>query len=200
MKTSLTRLLVLRHGESEWNVAGRWQGRADVLLTERGRRQALLAAEQLESPDGIVASTLVRAAHTAEIIGDVLGVTSPALDDRLVETDVGPWEGLTRREIDARWPGYLDEMRMPKGFEATTDVVARAHRAFVDLAVRYPGATLLVVSHSGLIRTLRRHHGASDRRLHNLEGCWFDVSGEGVHSVGAVWSPLTTDGDATESL
>jgi broad specificity phosphatase PhoE len=74
------------------------------------------------------------------------------------------------------------------------------HDAFVDLARRHPGATLLVISHSGVIRTLRRHHGAPDKRLHNLEGCWFDVSESGVHSVGSFVSPLATTGDATESL
>jgi probable phosphoglycerate mutase len=197
---TITRVLVLRHGESEWNVAGRWQGRADVPLTERGHRQALLAAERLDPVDAIIASTLQRASRTAELIGAALGATTPVLDARLVETDVGPWEGLTRDDIDAQWPGYLDSMRVPDGFEPSHSVVGRVHESFVDLARRHPGSTLLVISHSGVIRTLRRHHGVADKRLHNLEGCWFDVSAAGVHSVGSFVSPLATTGDATESL
>ncbi len=197
---TITRVLVLRHGESEWNVAGRWQGRADVPLTERGHRQALLAAERLDPVDAIVASTLQRASRTAELIGTALGATTPVLDARLVETDVGPWEGLTRDDIDAQWPGYLDSMRVPDGFEPSHSVVGRVHESFVDLARQHPGSTLLVISHSGVIRTLRRHHGVADKRLHNLEGCWFDVSAAGVHSVGSFVSPLATTGDATESL
>lgn len=198
--TTITRVLVLRHGESEWNVAGRWQGRADVPLTERGRQQALLAAERLDRVDAIFASTLQRASHTAELICATLGAPAPMLDARLVETDVGPWEGLTRDDIDTRWPGYLDTMRTPEGFEPSHSVVGRVHSSFVELASRHPGSTLLVISHSGVIRTLRRHHGVTDKRLHNLEGCWFDVSDAGVHSVGSVVSPLATTGVASESL
>jgi len=197
---TITRVLMLRHGESEWNVAGRWQGRADVPLTERGRQQAVLAAARLDRVDVIVASTLQRASHTAELISGVLGVPGPVLDDRLVETDVGPWEGLTRDAIDAGWPGFLDSMRVPSGFEPSHSVIGRVHDSLIDLVRRHAGSTLLVVSHSGVIRTLRRHHNVADRRLHNLEGCWFEVAASGVTAVGEFVSPLSTSGDAGDSL
>lgn len=187
-------IIVVRHGESEWNVLGKWQGRADTKLTDSDRRQALEAARYLAtsriSVDRIVASSLNRARETAAIIAERLGLAMPEVDDRLVETDVGPWQGLREHEIEAAWPNYLAERRTPPNFEAPHDVFARATAALREHAVR--GDRTLVVSHSGVIRTLRRVMGTHDRRLHNLEGCYFSLSDSGELTAGDFVALVTT--------
>ncbi|NBO80127.1 MAG: histidine phosphatase family protein [Actinobacteria bacterium] len=176
------RVLMVRHGESEWNVLGKWQGRADIALTEAGRQQARSAAAHLRAAavpvNRVLASTLRRAHETAEIIAEQLGLGVVMSDERLVETDVGPWEGLRADEIEAAWPRYLRDRKTPPGFEPPDQVFARATQAIRDAA--RSGDHTLIVSHSGVIRTIRRVMALHDRRLHNLEGCTFslDESGE----------------------
>jgi probable phosphoglycerate mutase len=186
-----TRLLALRHGESEWNVAGRWQGQADTSLSDGGRRQALLAAEQLGSFDGIWSSPLQRAAETAAIIAAHIGIGPVLVDDRLGETDVGSWEGMTHAEIEAEWPGYIAGNRRPPDAEPLEDVARRAEAAFVDIAATVPAGDVLVITHAGLLRTLCRALGSEPHRFDNLDGSWFIVEdgqvrvGERVHLVDA---------------
>jgi len=179
-------IIVVRHGESEWNILGKWQGRADTQLTDAGRRQAREAAHTIAALgiviDRVVASSLTRASETADIIARHLGVGSPHIDERLVETDVGPWEGLCEQEIEAGWPNYLRDRRTPPNFEPPHEVFARATTALCDLA--RSGERMLVVSHSGVIRTIRRVMKAHDRRLHNLEGCFFHLSDAGELMAG----------------
>lgn len=103
----MTRLLLIRHGQSEWNADGRWQGQADPPLTDLGRAQARHAARSLGVVDAIVASDLQRAAETAAIIAEELGVGPLVLEPGLRERDAGEWSGLTRAEIERDWPGYL---------------------------------------------------------------------------------------------
>jgi probable phosphoglycerate mutase len=112
----VTDLLVVRHGQSEWNAIGRWQGHADPPLSELGRRQAYVASAAIGAVDGIVSSDLLRAAETAAIIAQQLGVGPVVVDQRLRERDVGQWTGLTRVEIDKGWPGWLEQARQPEGF------------------------------------------------------------------------------------
>src|SRR3954447_4283030 len=112
----MSRLLLLRHGQSEWNAAGRWQGQADIPLSARGEEQAAEAAERLAGRGGarftvVVASDLQRTVRTAEIMAATLGIASIERDAGLREFDVGEWSGLTRPEIEQRWPGQLDEWR-----------------------------------------------------------------------------------------
>ena len=104
----MTRVLLIRHGQSEWNAEGRWQGQADPPLTDLGRHQAVHAARNLGSVDAVVASDLQRASETALIIGEALGVGPVVLEPGLRERDAGEWSGLTRAEIERDWPGYLD--------------------------------------------------------------------------------------------
>lgn len=186
--------IVVRHGESEWNVLGKWQGRADTNLTEAGRVQALRAAEQLVTAnvdiERVVASSLIRARETAEIIAEHIGLPRIDVDDRLVETDVGPWEGLCEHEIEAGWPNYLRDRRTPPNFESPDDVFTRATSAIRDIldeghrANRTPQT--LVVSHSGVLRTIRRRMKLFDRRLHNLEGCHFTLDSGGTLVAGDI--------------
>ena len=104
----MTRILLARHGETDWNRLGRWQGHADPPLNEAGLSQAAELAERLAG-DGIAAvysSDLVRASETARVVADRLGL-DVVEDARLREIDVGSWSGLTRAEVEQRFPeGY----------------------------------------------------------------------------------------------
>jgi probable phosphoglycerate mutase len=187
-RTTSNSAIVVRHGESEWNVLGKWQGRADTRLTPIGRAQARAAAERLLTDgiviNGVASSSLSRARETAEIIAARLSVGEVRVDDRLVETDVGPWQGLREPEIEAGWPDYLRNRRTPPEFEAPEVVFARAEQALRDVLkssrhITGSSSRVLVVSHSGVIRTVRRMMQVHDRRLHNLEGCHFAVDRDG---------------------
>lgn len=181
-QTVVTRLLVVRHGQSEWNAIGRWQGHADPPLSEHGQLQAAGAGLHLGMFDGIWASDLKRASLTAEIIATIIGIGPVILDKRLRETHVGPWEGLTHDEVNAGWPGFLDNHQRPDGFEPYDDAAARMVAAFTDIAARCPGGDVLVISHGGAISAVRRLLGAEIARLPNLGGSWFTVSGGHVHA------------------
>lgn len=192
-----TRLLVARHGQSEWNAVGRWQGQADVPLSDEGMRQAADAGLQLGTFDAVWSSDLGRAALTASIIAEIIGIGPVMLDVRLRETDVGPWQGLTHDEVEAGWPGYLVHHRRPEGFEPYDDAAARMIAAFVDIAAASPCGEVLVVSHGGSIRAVRRLLGVSDARLPNLGASWFTVRagtvtpGDVVHLTDAEPSGMT---------
>ena len=174
-----TRLLTVRHGESEWNAVGRWQGQADPPLTDAGMLQAVAAAEVLGTFDAVWASSLQRAANTAAIIAESIGVGPVQLHPGLMENAFGPWQGLTVAEIEAGWPGFLADNRRPEGAEQPEDVTTRGLAALREIAEQNPGGEVLVVTHAGLIRTLRRALDGSDLRFNNLGGCWFHVHGDG---------------------
>ena len=174
-----TNLLVVRHGQSEWNAIGRWQGHADPALSELGRRQAAVAAGSIGVIDGIISSDLLRAAETAAIIAQQLGVGPVMIDERLRERDVGEWTGLTRTEIDKRWPGWIDDLRRPNGFEDADSVLSRVLEAFATVREASPGGSLLVVTHGGVIRSLARSHGLDDIPIANLAGITMRISESG---------------------
>lgn len=168
----MTDLLLVRHGQSEWNALGRWQGQADPPLTELGRAQARHAAVHLPDFDLLASSTLVRAATTADEIADVVGVDDIVRDADLVERDAGGFSGLTRAEIDERYPGYLDAGRWPEGWEHDEVMVVRLAAAIERL--RATGAqTIVAVSHGGVIYALEAALGAEFERVANLGGRWF---------------------------
>jgi len=181
-----TRLLVIRHGRTEWNATRRWQGRADVPLDEEGMQQAADAALALGTFDAIWSSPLQRAALTAQIIGEILGIGPVSTDDRLIETDVGPWEGLNREEVEAGWPGFLEAQRRPDGFESYDIAAERVLAALCDIAAAHPGGEVLIVSHGGVMRAVRRTLGAEDPLFSNLGGCWFHVDERGDVGAGDV--------------
>ena len=173
---SATDLLVVRHGQSEWNAIGRWQGHADPALSELGRRQAAVAAGSIGAIDGIISSDLLRAAETAAIIAQQLGVGPVMIDERLRERDVGEWTGLTRTEIDKRWPGWIEDLRRPNGFEDADSLLSRVLEALVTMREASPGGSLLVVTHGGVIRSLARSHGLDDIPVANLAGITMRIS------------------------
>lgn len=179
-------MLLLRHGQSEWNAVRRWQGRADTPLTELGRLQALRCGEQLErrrasngQPFAAVwSSTLGRASETATILSDCLALGAVSTDERLCEADAGEWEGLTPDEIERAYPGFLADHRRPASFESPLAVVARARAALSEIADQHRDAgDVLIVTHSGVLRSIVRHLGAVDERIPNLGGVWTRVAG-----------------------
>ncbi|NLA34401.1 MAG: histidine phosphatase family protein [Actinobacteria bacterium] len=181
----MTRLLLIRHGQSEWNASGRWQGQADPPLTELGRRQAYEASPSLGAVDGIFSSTLERARITAEIVAEQLGVGPVIALPGLVERHAGEWQGLTRADIEARFPGYLDEDRRPPGWETNESLAERAfaalERIVAALGEERPGvdAEAIVVTHGGLIYEIERRLGAAFERLGNLEGRYVSCDARG---------------------
>jgi probable phosphoglycerate mutase len=168
-----TRLFLVRHGESTWNADGRWQGQADPPLSALGERQAEAAVAGFsEPPDAVWTSDLARAARTADLLAAGLELAPPRADARLRERDVGEWSGLTRAEIEERWPGYLAGRRSPAGWEDDDQLAERARAALRDLAGAAPGTCLLVVTHGGVIRTIERHLGGEPEPVPNLGGRW----------------------------
>jgi glucosyl-3-phosphoglycerate phosphatase len=155
----MTRLVVWRHGRTEWNASDRTQGHADVDLDDAGAEQAVAAAPRLAAyaPTLIVSSDLRRAARTADALAAITGLAVER-DPRLRERYFGPWQGLTQDEIRQRFPnefvgwstasvvGDLD-------IETVDDLAKRVGAAFRDAADRAgPTGTAVVVTHGGSAR------------------------------------------------
>jgi broad specificity phosphatase PhoE len=166
----MTSMLLVRHGQSEWNATGRWQGQADPPLSDLGRQQALDAAARVGSVDVVVSSGLMRALETARIIADQVGVGPVVVEPDLRERHVGEWSGLTHVEIEAAYPGHLADGRRPPGWEHDDDAVARLRGALDRIHAEYEGADVLVLSHGGVIRALEIALGGPSDRLPNLGG------------------------------
>lgn len=148
------------------------------------------AALNLGNFDLVASSQLERARHTATIIAEHLGIGPVEVDERLQETHVGPWEGLTRSEIEQQWPGFLQARRKPDGFEPDEDIVTRMTSAFLDIGERCENGTALIVSHSGVIRTMRFMMSVANPRLPNLGGSWFHLLHDGSIEAGEVVTVL----------
>jgi broad specificity phosphatase PhoE len=149
------RLVLWRHGRTEWNAAGRFQGQLDPPLDDKGRRQAAQAAPYVAvglAPEDtvVVSSDLVRASETARALTAVLGVQI-RLDERLREHGMGSWEGLTRAEVADRFPEqYADWMAgRPVHGRGGEDPSAVAERALEALADLPPAGVAVVVTHGG---------------------------------------------------
>lgn len=158
-----TRLLLLRHGQTELSVERRYSGRGNPALTELGRRQADAAAGYLARRGGIaavVSSPLQRAHDTATAAAKALGL-DVSIDDDLIETDFGEWEGLTFGEaaqrnpiVHAKW--LRDTSVAPPGGESFDVVAQRVRRARTRIIAEHGDATVLVVSHVTPIKTILR--------------------------------------------
>jgi len=176
----MTRILLLRHGQSEWNAEGRWQGQSDIALTDLGRRQAFAAAQRLGVVDAIVCSDLRRASDTAQILSEHLGVGPVVVEPLFRERDAGEWSGLTSAQIEQGWPGYLAERRRPERFEPEEHALGRLLQGLDRVASEIGGDEVLVVTHGGLVHALEHHHGLSFERLPNLAGRWVVHHGDRV--------------------
>ena len=154
-----TTLVLVRHGETDWNRENRFQGHADVPLNEDGRAQVVELTKELadERFAGAYTSPLRRAAESAEILGSHLGLfVQPS--DALGEVDVGSWSGLTVREVEERFPEgfrrWIDwKVEGWDDGEQYEDFRRRVVGGLLEIAARHPGETVLAVTHGGPIRT-----------------------------------------------
>jgi 2,3-bisphosphoglycerate-dependent phosphoglycerate mutase len=172
---AVTLVLLARHGESDWNAAGRYQGHADRPLTEQGRRQAEELASRLARVrlDAVYSSDLARARDTARPVAEAHGLRVETLPE-LREVDVGSWSGLTREEAEQQFPeGFQRWLRWELGWEdgeSFEEMGARVVGAVRRLAARHPSGRILVVSHGGSIRAVHAAAAGMDvgayRRLH----------------------------------
>ena len=175
----MTTIYLARHGESDWNAANRFQGLSDRPLTELGRRQAEALADELAttaSPSAIYSSPLRRAFETAAIVGTRTGLEPRPVDD-LREVDVGGWAGLSRSDVESRFPEafrrWLDGGEGWEDGESYADMSARVLAALTGVAESHPGAEVLVVSHGGPIRAIQAAAAGMDvhayRKQHRVE-------------------------------
>ena len=158
----MTELLLIRHGETSWNAAGRWQGHTDVPLNEVGREQARLLAERLITwpVAALYCSDLKRAAETAAIVGEAIGL-EPVQKEVWRERHGGAFQGLTGEEIAAEYPEAWAALRrgvvVPPGGERSEALHERVTEAFENLMERHQGEVVAVVSHGGAMRALIAH-------------------------------------------
>jgi len=160
---TLRRLILLRHGQTDYNIDGRMQGHIDSNLTAEGHDQAAAAAPVLAelAPDRVISSDLRRAVDTAEVVAAACGLPVK-FDARLRETHLGHWQGRTVAEIDRDYPGAIAEWRSdpawaPPGGESRIAVVARSRPVVDELEAEFADArseTVLLVAHGGMIAGL----------------------------------------------
>lgn len=160
-------LSLVRHGQTDWNLARKLQGRTDIPLNETGRRQAREVGERLaasgEHWDVLVASPLSRARETAEIMGEVMGLKVSATYDDLIERSFGDIEGYDC--------GHMSEDErhafMEQHGEGTADLVRRGVALLRRIVDDYPDRNVLIVSHGSFIRLTAGH--VLNRKLRSLE-------------------------------
>lgn len=161
-----TRVLLIRHGATTLSAEDRFAGSTNVDLSDEGRAQARALAERLAADSGeakpsrlaaLYASPLSRTVETATLIGKPHALV-PVTDPGLREIDHGHWEGLTRKEVEARFPeeyGAWEEDPFtfaPEGGESGLSVMARALPVVRSIVLRHPGQTVAIVSHKATIR------------------------------------------------
>lgn len=174
------RLLLVRHGETPWNVTLQYQGQGKVPLNERGLEQARRCAERLTryGVTALYSSDIVRAWQTAEVIGAALAL-KPTPMPELREIDVGQWEGHTPEELYRRFPDHMAEYRRDPartvrlGGESYAQLQTRALVALNHIQEQHQqDAAIVAVSHGGTIRALLCHVIGLD--LGNFGRMWLD--------------------------
>lgn len=157
----MTKIIFVRHGQTEWNVLGRYQGQTDVALSPLGIEQAekLAAHFPVDKIEAVYSSDLARAMKTARCVADRFGLTvEPRLELR--ELNFGDWEGLTYDEIVAKWPDALenffqhpDVLEIPHG-ESFPKLRERALACVEEIVARHPDQTVAVFAHGAILRTI----------------------------------------------
>ena len=174
-----TTIVLVRHGETDWNRDNRFQGHANPPLNDAGREQAHALAEELRSERfaALYTSPLRRAAETAAILGAELGL-SPVENASLMEVDVGSWSGLTRTEVEARSPdGFARWLEYGYGWEdgETYDELGeRVVAGLSSIGANHPNDAVVAVTHGGPIRSA----------LAAAEGISFDDARRAIDVVG----------------
>jgi len=157
----MTRFWLARHGETDWNLEGRFQGQADPPLNAKGLEQAHTLADRLagEGIEAIYCSDLQRARRTAQIIGKRLGL-KPKVDKRLREISLGAWEGMKKEQIQSAYAELwqrrkLDPLNVPApGGENLLEVAGRIEQAADQIAGEHGNATVLLIAHGVTIACL----------------------------------------------
>jgi broad specificity phosphatase PhoE len=158
---TVEQVLLIRHGETEWNVLGRWQGYEQTPLNDLGIAQAKALAKYLRYRPiaAIYSSDLLRAWQTATALGDALGIEPESYAD-LREHHLGIFQGLTRHEIQEKYPAEWTQMQtdywdyvIPDG-ESRASTLRRAYRAWETCLERGKGSEIAIVSHGGTIKML----------------------------------------------
>ncbi len=158
----MTRIILVRHGQTEWNRVERFRGRADVPLNEAGIAQAEATGKRVAAewqPAAVYSSPLSRAMRTAEAIATHFGL--PVLvHPGLTDIDYGKWQGLTPDEARERWPEVVDawyhtphQARIPAG-ETLADLRERAMATVKELGLRHEGETIVLVGHTVINRII----------------------------------------------
>jgi broad specificity phosphatase PhoE len=170
-------VLLLRHAPTRWNDQQRRQGWADLPLTDAARLAARAWADRVPTSfSAVVSSDLQRALQTAQIIASSLALGDVEVMAGLREQDQGAWTGLTKEQIKRRWPERLRERpRRPVHGESGESVLERVLEAMRQIAAASQGRRVLIVTHSGVIRTLERAVGADAPPVPHLEGRWFQL-------------------------
>lgn len=191
----MTRLYLIRHGETDWNRSGRIMGTQPVPLNATGLRQAaelaavLVELHRRQPLAALYASPLVRTVQTAEILASSCSLPI-TLDERLQEIGVGDWEGRFWRDVDqdptrSQWYSHPRDARFPNG-ETLGDVQARALPAVAEALHRHPDGAIALISHGDVLRTILAHYlgaglvpmrrlrfdHASLTALHLTDGFW----------------------------
>ena len=157
----MTKLILIRHGQTEWNITGRYQGQSDVALSEEGIRQAELLAAHFPADhlDAVYTSDLQRAVDTARRVADRFDCQVQP-DAELREINFGQWEGLTYDQIAAQWPDEIgnfftrpDILQIPQG-EGFVALQQRVVKRVRELAALHDDHTIALVAHGAILRTI----------------------------------------------
>jgi broad specificity phosphatase PhoE len=177
----MTTLLLARHGETDWNRDSRFQGQADPPLNERGRAQAAELAELVagDAVGAVYSSPLRRAYETAEIVAARLRLPVVPLEG-LREIDVGEWQGLTRSEVERRYPeAFARWLEFDTGWQEGESYEALGERVLAALrriAEAHPGDRVVAVTHGGPLRAVFAaaagvSYGELRRRMRAVANC-----------------------------
>ena len=159
-----TKVILIRHGETEWNLSGRWQGHADSALSERGVSQAVALGERMkkESIDHFYTSDLERAQHTSRLVGEPSGWLAEPMES-LRERDLGVLEGLTTDEMIDKFPNQYKSFRndgsdyqVPHG-ESFRQFYERCSQALEEVSFRHSGKRIGLVTHGGFLGAIFRY-------------------------------------------
>jgi probable phosphoglycerate mutase len=165
----MAQIILIRHGQTDWNVVGRYQGQADPPLNELGLEQAHLLAEELESIplDRLISSPLKRAFQTAQVISDHLHIPLQT-DPRLMEIHQGDWQTRLRSEIESLYPKLFRSWEAepwqvtPPGGESLRQVQKRVYRAINDIQSRWTDQVIGIVAHRIPIALLKMRYQGLD--------------------------------------
>ncbi|WP_394897768.1 histidine phosphatase family protein [Clostridium butyricum] len=154
-----TTIMLIRHGETEWNILGKFQGSTDIPLSNEGIRQAFMLKERLKSDfDYIFSSPLKRAYETAKILCNESG-KQVSIAEEIREINFGEWEGLTVKGIAEKYPDIFNEWRNDKregkfcgGDMSTLNASIRAKNCIMEIANKHKGKKIVIVAHGGIIK------------------------------------------------